>query len=56
MEYSQGGKKMVGAEALNTYLDKFDRKYWATYKASLILSLSLPVSPFTSAQPPHQGK
>jgi hypothetical protein len=29
---TQNGKRMAGEEALRTYLDKWDRKYWATYK------------------------
>ena len=28
---------MVGEKNLRTYLDKFDRKYWATYKVLDIL-------------------
>jgi hypothetical protein len=31
------GKKMVGEATLRKYLDKFDRKYWATYKVLDIL-------------------
>ena len=31
------GKKMVGEKALRSYLDKWDRKYWATYKVLDIL-------------------
>ena len=27
------GQRMVGEQDLRVYLDKFDRKYWATYKA-----------------------
>ncbi len=34
---SQGGKKMVGEGALRVYLDKFDSKYWASYKVLDIL-------------------
>ena len=34
---SQGGKRMAGEAALRTYLDEFDRKYWATYKVLDIL-------------------
>jgi len=36
-EASQNGKKMVGEDALRVYLDKWDRKYWATYKVLDIL-------------------
>jgi hypothetical protein len=34
---SQNGKRMAGEEALRSYLDKWDRKYWATYKVLDIL-------------------
>jgi len=34
---SQGGKVMVGEAAFRKYLDKWDRKYWATYKVLDIL-------------------
>jgi geranylgeranyl reductase len=34
---SEGGKKMAGERALRSYLDEFDRKYWATYKVLDIL-------------------
>ncbi|GAB4817886.1 hypothetical protein N2152v2_004932 [Parachlorella kessleri] len=34
---SEGGKKMAGEAALREYLDKWDRKYWATYKVLDIL-------------------
>jgi geranylgeranyl reductase len=34
---SQGGTRMVGERDLRVYLDKFDRKYWATYKVLDIL-------------------
>jgi geranylgeranyl reductase len=34
---SQGGTRMVGEKDLRVYLDKFDRKYWATYKVLDIL-------------------
>lgn len=37
VEASEKGKRMVGEEALRVYLDKFDRKYWATYKVLDIL-------------------
>lgn len=37
VEASQGGKKMVGERDLRVYLDKFDQKYWATYKVLDIL-------------------
>lgn len=36
-EASQGGKLMAGEKALQTYLDKWDRQYWATYKVLDIL-------------------
>ena len=36
-EASQGGKVMAGEAALRTYLDKWDRQYWATYKVLDIL-------------------
>ena len=28
------GKKMVGEADIRLYLDRFDKKYWATYKVS----------------------
>jgi len=34
---SANGTKMVGEKDLRVYLDKFDRKYWATYKVLDIL-------------------
>ncbi|KAI8476851.1 MAG: geranylgeranyl reductase [Monoraphidium minutum] len=37
VEASAGGKKMCGEAALRVYLDKWDRKYWATYKVLDIL-------------------
>lgn len=37
VEASENGKKMVGEAAIKTYLDKWDRKYWATYKVLDIL-------------------
>eukprot|EP00884_Botryococcus_braunii_P021818 jgi/Botrbrau1/831/Bobra.0352s0028.1 len=37
VEDSQNGKKMVGEATLRKYMDKFDRKYWATYKVLDIL-------------------
>jgi hypothetical protein len=37
VKYSEGGKKMVGEAALRDYLDKWDRKYWTTYKVLDIL-------------------
>ncbi|MEW5306914.1 MAG: hypothetical protein WDW36_009346 [Sanguina aurantia] len=37
VEGSARGTKMVGASDLRVYLDKFDRKYWATYKVLDIL-------------------
>jgi len=37
VEASQGGKKMCGESAIRVYLDKWDRKYWATYKVLDIL-------------------
>jgi len=37
VEYSDGGKKMCGEGALRSYLDKWDNKYWATYKVLDIL-------------------
>merc|ERR1719498_830927 len=36
-EASQGGTVMAGEKALQTYLDKWDRQYWATYKVLDIL-------------------
>jgi geranylgeranyl reductase len=37
VEASASGKKMVGEQALRVYLDKWDKKYWATYKVLDIL-------------------
>ena len=37
VEGSERGRKMVGEAALRVYLDKWDRKYWATYKVLDIL-------------------
>lgn len=37
VEGSQNGKKMCGEAAIRTYLDKWDSKYWATYKVLDIL-------------------
>ncbi|KAK9839418.1 hypothetical protein WJX81_000954 [Elliptochloris bilobata] len=37
VEGSVKGTRMVGERNLRTYLDKFDRKYWATYKVLDIL-------------------
>ncbi|KXZ54985.1 hypothetical protein GPECTOR_3g150 [Gonium pectorale] len=37
VEASSNGTKMVGEEAIRNYLDKWDRKYWATYKVLDIL-------------------
>lgn len=37
VQFSEGGKKMVGEAALRDYLDKWDRKYWTTYKVLDIL-------------------
>lgn len=37
VEQSEGGKKMVGEAAIKTYLSKWDKKYWATYKVLDIL-------------------
>lgn len=37
VEASEQGKKMAGPAAIKTYLDKWDRKYWATYKVLDIL-------------------
>lgn len=37
VEASQNGKKMVGEDALRVYLDKWDNKYWTTYKVLDIL-------------------
>lgn len=31
------GKRMVGEHDLRVYLDKWDKKYWATYKVLDIL-------------------
>lgn len=33
----QQGKRMIGEDDLRVYLDKFDKKYWATYKVLDIL-------------------
>jgi geranylgeranyl reductase len=37
VEGSQNGKRMVGEKDLRVYLDKWDRKYWTTYKVLDIL-------------------
>jgi geranylgeranyl reductase len=37
VEYSEQGKKMVGPAAIKSYLSKWDKKYWATYKVLDIL-------------------
>lgn len=37
VEKSEGGKRMIGEDAFRLYLDRFDRKYWATYKVLDIL-------------------
>lgn len=37
VEQSEQGKKMVGEAAIMTYLSKWDKKYWATYKVLDIL-------------------
>lgn len=37
VERSQNGTRMVGEQDLRVYLDKWDRKYWATYKVLDIL-------------------
>eukprot|EP00882_Tetradesmus_deserticola_P000454 GHRQ01000499.1.p1 GENE.GHRQ01000499.1~~GHRQ01000499.1.p1 ORF type:complete len:548 (+),score=245.88 GHRQ01000499.1:118-1644(+) len=37
VEASQNGKKMCGESAIRVYLDKWDRKYWTTYKVLDIL-------------------
>lgn len=37
VEASQSGLYMAGEKALITYIDKWDRKYWATYKVLDIL-------------------
>lgn len=37
MNSPQGGKVMVGEGALRNYLDKWDNKYWTTYKVLDIL-------------------
>ena len=37
VEYSEQGKKMVGPMAIKSYLSKWDKKYWATYKVLDIL-------------------
>lgn len=37
VERSNNGKKMVGEDTLRIYLDKWDKKYWATYKVLDIL-------------------
>lgn len=31
------GKRMISEDDLRVYLDKFDKKYWATYKVLDIL-------------------
>lgn len=37
VEFSQGGKKMCGETAFRSYIDKWDAKYWTTYKVLDIL-------------------
>lgn len=37
VEGTQGGKRMVSEANLRVYLDKWDKKYWATYKVLDIL-------------------
>jgi len=37
VEASNGGKVMCGEGAIRSYLDKWDKKYWATYKVLDIL-------------------
>lgn len=37
VEQSERGTRMVGEDALRLYLDKWDQKYWATYKVLDIL-------------------
>ena len=37
VEASASGKKMCGESAIRNYLDKWDRKYWTTYKVLDIL-------------------
>lgn len=37
VEQSKQGTRMVGEQDLRVYLDKWDRKYWATYKVLDIL-------------------
>ncbi|DBB09362.1 TPA: hypothetical protein ACH3X3_007939 [Trebouxia sp. C0006] len=37
VEGSQQGKRMISEDDLRVYLDKFDKKYWATYKVLDIL-------------------
>ena len=37
VEYSEQGKKMVGPAAIKSYLSKWDKKYWTTYKVLDIL-------------------
>ncbi|EFJ40798.1 hypothetical protein VOLCADRAFT_77841 [Volvox carteri f. nagariensis] len=37
VEASANGTKMAGEDAIRVYLDKWDRKYWATYKVLDIL-------------------
>ena len=34
------GKKMVGEADIRLYLDRFDKKYWATYKVRAPAALS----------------
>ena len=36
-EASKGGEYMAGEKAIRTYLDRWDRQYWATYKVLDIL-------------------
>ena len=37
VEYSEQGKKMVGPAAIKSYLSKWEKKYWTTYKVLDIL-------------------
>jgi geranylgeranyl reductase len=37
VEASENGKKMCGEAAIRNYLDKWDNKYWTTYKVLDIL-------------------
>jgi len=37
VEASKGGKEMIDESAIRVYLDKWDKKYWATYKVLDIL-------------------